>query len=98
VTLVGDTFAGRHSASHLTAAGLAEFCTTSVDAYVDLAVEWSTRNEELAALRARLRQTIAASPLNDQVRFGHNLDRALQQLWSNWCALKADGAARIAQA
>lgn len=93
VTLVGETFAGRHSATHLTAAGLAEFCTTSVDAYVDLAAAWSTRIEELAALRARLRQTVAASPLNDPTRFGDNLDRALRQVWSSWCALKAGGGA-----
>lgn len=88
VTFVGDTFAGRHSASHLTAAGLSEFCTTSVDAYVDLAVAWAERPEELAILRGKLREQIVASPLNDQVRFGQNLEAALRRLWSDWCVAR----------
>ncbi|BGE86282.1 hypothetical protein Ms3S1_27180 [Methylosinus sp. 3S-1] len=93
VTLVGDTFAGRHSATHLTAAGLAAFCTYSVDDYVELAVSWAHRREELAALRARLRDNVAASPLNDEVRFARNLEEALMQLWSQWRILRREATA-----
>lgn len=94
VTLVGQTFAGRHSATHLTAAGLADFCTDSIEAYIDLAVDWASQPEALAALRAGLRQKVAASPLNDPVRFGHHLDAALTRLWQDWCnkRLAASGA------
>jgi protein O-GlcNAc transferase len=88
VTLVGETFAGRHSATHLSAAGLAEFCTNSVDAYVDLAIEWTRRPQQLAALRAGLRDKVAGSPLNDEVRFGDHLDTALTRLWTEWCMLR----------
>jgi len=88
VTFVGDTFAGRHSATHLTAAGLGNFCTDSIDAYINLAVDWTRRPEELAALRAELREKVAASPLNDEVRFGNNLDVALRGLWQDWRALR----------
>ncbi len=88
VTFVGDTFAGRHSATHLTAAGLGNFCTDSIDAYINLAVDWTRRPEELAALRAELREKVAASPLNDEVRFGNNLDVALRGLWQDWHALR----------
>ncbi|WP_020175930.1 tetratricopeptide repeat protein [Methyloferula stellata] len=84
VTFVGDTFAGRHSASHLTAAGLQDFCTYSVEAYIDLAVDWARRPEELAILRAELRQRVSLSPLNDQVGFGDNLSAALMRLWGDW--------------
>jgi protein O-GlcNAc transferase len=89
VTLAGETFAGRHSATHLTAAGLGAFVTNSVEEYIDLAVSWAQRPDELAALRAGLRQQVAMSPLNDQVRFGANLDAALRRLWQDWCGLKA---------
>ncbi len=90
VTVVCDTFAGRHSATHLTAAGLADFCVESIDAYVALAVEWAQRPRELAALRAGLRARVAASPLNDQVRFGHHLSNELSRLWAEWCALRLE--------
>nr|WP_041778157.1 glycosyltransferase family 41 protein [Beijerinckia indica] len=88
ITCVGDTFAGRHSASHLTAAGLADFCTPTVEAYINLAVEWTKRPHELAALRASLRDKVAASPLNNHVLFGHHLDEALTQLWREWCMVR----------
>lgn len=91
VTFAGETFAGRHSATHLTAAGLGSFCAGSVEEYIDLAVAWTKRPHELAALRAGLRQRVAASPLNDHVRFGGHLDAALRRLWQDWCGLKAQG-------
>jgi predicted O-linked N-acetylglucosamine transferase (SPINDLY family) len=85
VTLVGDTFAGRHSATHMTAAGLPEFCATTVDDYVALAVAWSHRMDALADLRRGLRDRVAASPLCDSPRFGRNLGNALTGLWRVWC-------------
>jgi protein O-GlcNAc transferase len=85
VTYVGDTFAGRHSASHLTAAGLGDFCTRSIDDYVALAVAWSRRREDLAELRRGLRDRLAASPLCDPPRFAENLSRELMRLWAQWC-------------
>jgi protein O-GlcNAc transferase len=88
VTFAGETFAGRHSSTHLIAAGLSDFCTDSIEAYVDLAVRWTKRPHELAALRAGLRQRVATSPLSDHVRFGGHLDAALRRLWQDWCGLK----------
>ncbi|MGJ4942112.1 tetratricopeptide repeat protein [Bradyrhizobium sp. HKCCYLS1011] len=88
VTLVGDTFAGRHSAAHLTAAGLGQFCTTSIDGYIALAVDWTRRRGELAELRSSLRGRLEASPLCDAPRFADHLSRALMQLWTEWCATR----------
>lgn len=88
ITFVGDTFAGRHSATHLTAAGLSDFCVHSIDDYVALAVDWTKRPRDLAALRAGLRARIAASPLNDETRFARNLSNELSLLWSQWCDLR----------
>lgn len=85
VTLIGDTFAGRHSASHLTAAGLAGFCARTLDDYVTLAVDWSQRRDDLATLRSTLRQRVAASPLCDAPRFAGHLANELMRLWAEWC-------------
>uniref|UniRef100_Q07N75 protein O-GlcNAc transferase n=1 Tax=Rhodopseudomonas palustris (strain BisA53) TaxID=316055 RepID=Q07N75_RHOP5 len=86
VTLTGGTFAGRHSASHLTAAGLTEFCTTTEDQYVSTAVAWAGRRDALAALRATLRERVASSPLCDAGRFAGHLSAELNRLWQGWCS------------
>lgn len=85
VTFVGDTFAGRHSAAHLTAAGLGSFCADSIDDYVAMAVGWTRRRGELDELRRGLRDRVAASPLCDAPRFAGNLSRELMRLWTEWC-------------
>ncbi|WP_244549860.1 tetratricopeptide repeat protein [Bradyrhizobium erythrophlei] len=93
VTFVGDTFAGRHSAAHLTAAGLGSFCAHSIDDYVAMAVGWTHRRDELAELRRTLRDRVAASPLCDAPRFADNLSRELMKLWAEWCEARANAVA-----
>lgn len=93
VTFVGDTFAGRHSAAHLTAAGLGSFCAHSIDDYVAMAVGWTQRRDELAELRRTLRERVAASPLCDAPRFADNLSRELMKLWAEWCEVRINAAA-----
>lgn len=89
ITTAGQTFASRHSASHLTAAGLEDFCTADIDEYVALAVAWSRRLPALAHLRQGLRERIANSPLCDAPAFGNNLAAELTRLWRDWCASRA---------
>jgi predicted O-linked N-acetylglucosamine transferase (SPINDLY family) len=81
----GATFAGRHSLSHLTAAGLPELVARDADHYVDLAVEWATNLERLEALRAGLRQRVTASPLCDGRRVAEQLARHLVEAWRRFC-------------
>ncbi len=38
ITLPGETFASRHSASYMSNAGLPDWLTTSVEAYIEMAV------------------------------------------------------------
>lgn len=85
VTHRADTFAGRHAASHLTAAGLREFCTEDIEGYVALAVSWANRREELAEVRRTLRDRVKNSPLCDAPRFADNLSREMMRLWRDWC-------------
>ncbi len=86
ITLPGEIFASRHSASHLSNAGLADWVNGSVDAYIAMAVARAADVKALAALRAGLRERVRRSPLCDAPRFGRNLGTALRHAWRAWCA------------
>jgi predicted O-linked N-acetylglucosamine transferase (SPINDLY family) len=86
IALPGETFASRHSASHLCNAGLADWVTDSAAAYLARAVAAAAEPDALARLRAQLRAATRASPLCDAARFGQSLGAALRGLWRAWCA------------
>jgi predicted O-linked N-acetylglucosamine transferase (SPINDLY family) len=86
VTLGGDTFAARHSLTHLTAAGLTELIADGPDSYLRLAGELATNLPRLEALRSGLRARLAVSPLLDGLRFTRNLENAYREMWRSWCA------------
>jgi predicted O-linked N-acetylglucosamine transferase (SPINDLY family) len=73
ITFPGLTFAGRHSTSHLTNAGYPQFIAQDVNGYVELAVQWANRLDELSAIRKQLREQMAKSPLCDAPRFASDL-------------------------
>ena len=91
VTVPGEIFASRHSMSHLSNAGLADWVAADIAAYVELAVSKASDIEALAALRSGLRAKVKASPLCDASRFGHNLGVALRFAWRQWCEHAAGG-------
>ena len=86
ITCPGETFAGRHSLSHLANVGLTETVARDLDEYVALAVSWAGDLPRLAALRGGLRQRMAASPLCDGRRFAANLTTVLRDIWRQWIA------------
>jgi len=85
ITVPGETFASRHSVSHLSNAGLADWVVSDVAAYIALAVAKAADRNGLAELRAGLRARVKASPLCDAPRFGKNLGSALRHVWQEWC-------------
>ena len=85
VTVPGEIFASRHSVSHMSNAGLADWVAPDVPAYIELAVKKASDIEALAALRSRLRAQVKASPLCDAPRFGRSLGAALRYAWREWC-------------
>ena len=86
ITMPGESFASRHSASHMSNIGLADWVVADIAAYQDMAVRRAADIPALAALRAGLRPRMAASPLCDAPRFGRALGVALRQAWQDWCA------------
>jgi predicted O-linked N-acetylglucosamine transferase (SPINDLY family) len=81
VTTPGATFASRHSASHLSNAGLTDWVAEDAAAYVGIAVAAAADLPGLRRLRAELRPRLLASPLCDAPRFAANLGAALRQAW-----------------
>lgn len=85
VTLAGETFAARHSASHLSNVGLADWVATTQADYLARALAAVADLDGLARLRAGLRAQVLASPLCDAPRFGRSLGRALRSAWAAYC-------------
>jgi predicted O-linked N-acetylglucosamine transferase (SPINDLY family) len=84
VTCPGETFASRHSLSHLSNVGLTETIAHDLDEYVELAVALAADLPRLSALRACLRQQMPASPLCDGKRFAAHLESILRDVWQQW--------------
>jgi predicted O-linked N-acetylglucosamine transferase (SPINDLY family) len=85
ITCPGETFASRHSLSHLSNAGLTDTIARDLDEYVDVAVGLATDLPRLAGLRKELRTRVAASPLCDGKRFADDLMHVLRGVWREWC-------------
>jgi predicted O-linked N-acetylglucosamine transferase (SPINDLY family) len=86
ITLPWEIFASRHSASHMSNVGLADWVTGSVADYRDMAVARAADLDALASLRAGLRDRVRRSPLCDAPRFGRGLGAAMRHAWRHWCA------------
>jgi protein O-GlcNAc transferase len=86
ITLPREIFASRHSASHMSNAGLPDWVTGSVEAYIDMAVARTGDLAALTGLRVGLREKMRRSPLCDAPRFGQNLGIALRLVWREWCS------------
>jgi predicted O-linked N-acetylglucosamine transferase (SPINDLY family) len=84
ITCPGETFASRHGLAHLTAAGFTETIARDFDEYADLAVALANDLPRLAALRAGLREQVAASPLCDGRRFAVHFATLLRDVWRRW--------------
>ncbi len=81
VTLPGPTFAGRHSASFLSATGLPDWIADDEDHYIRIISEKCVDLEALSELRKNLRQKMAQSPLCNAEQFGQDLGTALKTMW-----------------
>lgn len=78
VTRIGETYSSRMSASLLTALGLPELITTSVQEYEALVLRLSVDRKALADIRRQLANNRLIYPIFDTVRFTKNLERAFE--------------------
>jgi predicted O-linked N-acetylglucosamine transferase (SPINDLY family) len=68
----GRGFASRHATSHVTNAGYGQFVVETVNDYIEKAVEWADRLDELALIRSQMREHVANSPLCDGPAFARD--------------------------
>ena len=81
LTMCGNAFAGRVASSALTAAGLSDLITMTLEDYEVLALRLAREPQTLAALRARLEHNRNTSALFDTVRYTRNLEAAYLLMW-----------------
>ncbi len=85
ITLAGTNTLERSGLSLLTAAGLADWVTSSKEDYVARAVSIAEQPQRLSALRSGMRDRLAASSLCDGRRFTAEMEQALRDTWRAWC-------------
>ncbi|MBI3707932.1 MAG: tetratricopeptide repeat protein [Proteobacteria bacterium] len=86
VTLAGDRFVARMSASILAAAGLDELIAATPDDYVAKAAALAADPARLTAYRREIRPRLAASALCDSAGYARNVEAAFRAMWRRWCA------------
>lgn len=87
VTLSGETMVGRWSSSMLKAVGLEALVAGTPAGYAEVAARLALDPEQLAVLRAELRQRVSGSPLCDGPRRVRQLERLFRAFWRRWCAV-----------
>jgi predicted O-linked N-acetylglucosamine transferase (SPINDLY family) len=81
LTCLGQAFAGRVAASLLHAVGFPELVTSSLDEYLQRAVELASSPARLAEIRQRLARNRETAPLFDTKRFCRNIEAAYTTMW-----------------
>lgn len=84
VTLAGRSYAGRISASKLTALGLEDLIAHSREEYIDKAASLASDAARRMALRAELREKMAKSPLCDGKGLAHAMENAYLCMWERF--------------
>ena len=84
ITLSGRHFASRAPASILTAIGLSEMITNSLEEYEALAVKLAKSSDHLKAVQQKLEKNRKIEPLFDTPRFVINLEKAYQIMFERW--------------
>ena len=86
ITKPGETFASRHSLSHLANVGVAELVAEDARDYVSKAVDLAKDTSRLAGLRSGLRERMAKSALCDGEKFATDFTSAMRLIWREWCS------------
>ena len=84
LTCVGETFAGRVAASLLTAVGLPELVTTSLEDYEALALKFAHDPTFLQSIKAKLARNRDIYPLFDIARFTRHIEAAYTTMWQRY--------------
>ena len=84
LTLMGQSFASRVSASLLTAIGLPELITQTQEEYENLAIELATNSEKLFAIKNQLKANLLTEPLFNSQLFTRHLEAAYAHAYERY--------------
>ncbi|MFZ4379315.1 MAG: tetratricopeptide repeat protein [Polynucleobacter sp.] len=84
LTLVGQSFASRVSASLLTAIGLPELITQTQEEYESLAIELATNSEKLFSIKNQLKSNLLIKPLFDAQLFTRHIEAAYAEAYQRY--------------
>jgi len=84
VTCCGSTFAGRVAASLLTAAGVPELITHSLDEYEATALRMISHPRELAEIKVKLARSRSICSLFDTHAFARHIEAAYLIMWDRY--------------
>jgi len=84
LTCRGETFAGRVAGSLLTAAGMAELVTDSLEHYEQTALALARDPQRLIALRQALQKSRDTNALFDLPKLTGNIEAAYARMWQTW--------------
>jgi predicted O-linked N-acetylglucosamine transferase (SPINDLY family) len=90
VTYPGDTFAGRHAATHLYHAGVPELIARNWTDYKDKIVSLAMDKQRLLDYRTSLRKKLLHSNVCDSNGFSKSLEQAFTQMLSQWQKKETD--------
>jgi protein O-GlcNAc transferase len=85
LTLSGSTPVSRTTSSAMGHLGLQSFCADTSQEFVDIGLNSANRLEELASIRANMREKFAATALGQPATIASGVDRALRTMWNRWC-------------
>lgn len=85
LAVAGGTPAGRYGAAIMGQMGLESFVANDLQDFVRKGVYWATHLEELAELRAGMRQRFAQSAAGQPGLIAQALANALRTMWLRWC-------------
>ncbi|MBB1525599.1 methyltransferase regulatory domain-containing protein [Pectobacterium carotovorum subsp. carotovorum] len=86
LTLAGETYAARQGVVNLGQAGLNEFIADSEADYIDKAVSWNNRLDELNQIRHSLRKKMEHDIDTADVTASTYFQQALRTVWKAYCA------------
>lgn len=87
VAYAGRTWASRTSATLLREGGLGDWVADDLTNYIELAVRWGNDVDSprtLKSLRARMRETLAATSVCDTVGFARAMEALYRRFWRAW--------------
>jgi predicted O-linked N-acetylglucosamine transferase (SPINDLY family) len=85
ITLAGQTYVSRQGVSLLTHVGLPDLIAQTPDDYVTIARQLANSRDQLAHLRAHLREAMMSSPLCDYAGYTRELEMFYRTAWREYC-------------